>query len=172
MSKLTAAEHNAVMDEICRRLKLPRKMVEQLYRKDEELPGVTISSTVQNSESEEDSINYLVVDESSSKDFVFLHLWHGREIDEANEDMDDSGFYGPVLGPFMEIQGMYTTYLRCMDIDEKGNDLFLHYDQESGCIFYDGKAYGAYSVLSARNVVTHETLAPLVEQWDNEKANK
>lgn len=37
---------------------------------------------------------------------VYLHLFHGR--DDPDQEMDDWGFRGPTLGPFLYVQ---TTYM-------------------------------------------------------------
>lgn len=70
---------------------------------------------------------------------VYLHLFHGRDTDE--EDMEDMGYDGPTLGPFPFV---HTTY---------GNDLKIGDEAMSfikvspgGCIMWEGKFYGDWSV--------------------------
>lgn len=84
---------------------------------------------------------------------VYIELYHGRK--DPNQDMDDWGTEGPILGP---LNCVVTTYLHTIRLlrfcDENGEDLppkehvelFLAvYDD---MIYYDGVFYGDWAVFA------------------------
>ena len=73
---------------------------------------------------------------------IYLHLFHGRATLE--EEMDDWGEDGPVLGPFTFAQVTYASTLRCAQPD--GREAW--FDLRDGCVFYGGVWYGDFTVLS------------------------
>jgi hypothetical protein len=119
-----------------------------------------------------ESVGYVHVDMSKSVEFVYLYLWHGREIENADDDMEEIGFEGPCLGPFMEIQTMYNTYIRCMPWEEDKEELFLDFQPSSLCIYYDGKAYGALSIISASKAINTPHLSKNMTVPELNRANK
>jgi len=83
---------------------------------------------------------------------LYIHLGHGRNI--RDQDMDETGYDGPLLGPFLSVQVEYAYAVRGM-LNNNGDDMWLWFDDdpESLCIYYDGKWYGRICILSARNLV-------------------
>ena len=68
---------------------------------------------------------------------LYIKLFHGRKTKE--EDMDDWGFDGPVIGPLPYV---HTTYASCIHIGDTTDDIEI----EDGLVKYDGAYYGDWSV--------------------------
>lgn len=88
---------------------------------------------------------------------VFLHLFHGRN--DIAEDMDDWGFDGPHIGPLKYVHTTYACDIKfsasqvVMDKFFPGEVAYFyngngdhHLTIEDGCIIYQGKFYGDWSV--------------------------
>jgi hypothetical protein len=50
---------------------------------------------------------------------IYLKLMHGR--DDPEQQMDDWGFDGPVLGPLEAVHFTYTTHVRCFPKGSNGD---------------------------------------------------
>lgn len=72
---------------------------------------------------------------------VYLELFHGRR--DPDEDMDDWGFQGPIIGPLKYVHITYQSNLKiASDEDEDRDIIFFHDDM----IYYDGAWYGDWSI--------------------------
>jgi hypothetical protein len=89
---------------------------------------------------------------------VFLELFHGRET--VDEEMEDFGSQGPVIGP---LPFLHTTYGDCLKFGEGMVGLV------QGLIFYDGIFYGDWSVISEDLVQATPSLKCRVEAFDETK---
>lgn len=95
---------------------------------------------------------------------VYLYLFHGRK--DPNEQMDDWGEQGPILGP---LDYFHTTYSSNPKIAwsengrEVGNAML---DLVDDMIFYDGMYYGDWSVTTIDRLGEN----PKIEQFDPNKA--
>lgn len=72
---------------------------------------------------------------------LYLKLIHGRNTPQ--EQLDDWGFEGPLLGPFNWIHATYATHVRC-GWDENGDEICLDYSGD--LLTYEGKYYGDWEV--------------------------
>jgi hypothetical protein len=75
---------------------------------------------------------------------MYLELFHGRN--DPNEDMEDWGFEGPVIGPFTNAHITYNTHIKLWS--KRLNKTFkvtFHGDM----IEYDGKWFGDWAFLSS-----------------------
>lgn len=70
---------------------------------------------------------------------LYIRLFHGRDYPE--EELDDWGHDGPVLGPFDD---MSVTYLSSIRFFEGIHEYWVHV--ENDLFFYDGKYYGDWSI--------------------------
>jgi hypothetical protein len=96
---------------------------------------------------------------------LFVDLFHGR--DHLDQDMQDWGYHGPVLGPFCAVQNTYGVEYKCFTAE--GALITLPYAE--GCIAYDASFYGEICVFSRQSLVTgvltpddhrlHQRLEPL-----------
>ena len=92
---------------------------------------------------------------------VYLKLFHGR--DRPDQDLDDWGFEGPILGPFPYV---HTTYAEDVAV---GNDCYLKIVDD--LLVYDGKYYGDWSVFSADMLkAMPESETARVQPFDKAKA--
>lgn len=70
---------------------------------------------------------------------LYIHLFHGRKT--VDEDMNDWGDDGPIIGP---VDYFHLTYGNDIKL---GDDLcHLHIDN-TGLLYFDGMYYGDFSVL-------------------------
>lgn len=90
---------------------------------------------------------------------MFIHLFHGRK--DPEEDLDDWGEDGPVLGPFCNVQTTYAFHVKAYSVpDFKQVSLYW----TGGLVYYDGMWYGDLEVL-------HElTPGRQAVEYDKEKA--
>ncbi|MBC7931832.1 MAG: hypothetical protein H7Z38_14830 [Rubrivivax sp.] len=91
---------------------------------------------------------------------VYLHLFHGRR--DPGESLDDWGEQGPVLGPF---EFVHVTYAQEINLDEEGADLKI----VDGMVFYGGRYYGDYSIVSAIKFASSPELQARHETFDQTK---
>lgn len=91
-------------------------------------------------------------DPNKETEQLYIHLWHGRDV--RDQDMDETGYDGPLLGPFLSVQVEYAYAVRGMLNDNASDGFWLWFDEdpESLCIYYDGKWYGRICILSACNL--------------------
>ena len=71
---------------------------------------------------------------------LYIRLFHGRT--DPNQDMDEWGSDGPVLGPYKFVHTTYKNYIRLGKPDDNCDEVFLADDM----LFYDGVYYGDWSV--------------------------
>lgn len=82
---------------------------------------------------------------------VYLHLFHGRNKSTDNTG-DDWGFQGPSIGPLDYVHTTYATHINfeCSpEVMEKFfgvRDSFVALEIINGCVEYDGKFYGDWTV--------------------------
>ena len=100
---------------------------------------------------------------------VYLHLFHGR--DDPNQDMDDWGSDGPVLGPFRYVHITYLGHIKFSMETEAFKAAFPdatriypyegwvdgELDTYEDMILYQGKYYGDFSI-STRDVFEKDKL--------------
>ena len=70
---------------------------------------------------------------------MYLRLFHGRS--DPNQDMDEWGSYGPVLGPYELIHSAYAFSLE-LGNNDTCDELFYH----GGMVYYDGIYYANWTV--------------------------
>ena len=75
---------------------------------------------------------------------VYILLLHGRN--DPNEDMQDWGFQGPTLGPFVAVHFTYKTHIRCITDPAQEKELELGFHDD--LLVYDGKYYGDFEIVS------------------------
>jgi hypothetical protein len=75
---------------------------------------------------------------------VWVELFHGR--DSEDEELDDWGFDGPVVGPFDFVQNTYGIDIRGIRKSKDNEEEIHEFPMKDGLIQYDGKWYGDYSV--------------------------
>ncbi len=68
----------------------------------------------------------------------YLHLFHGRKVDEC---LTDWGSDGPIFGPF---DYFHTTYAHTIRFGDEAHTLTI----EEGLVRYDGILYGDWSIFS------------------------
>lgn len=93
---------------------------------------------------------------------VYLYLFHGRR--DPQEQMNEWGEMGPVLGPFQFVHSV-----------AYGAELSLGFDGEElkivdGLVFYDMHWYGDWSVVSAHTFETNLEMKQRHEPFDAKKA--
>jgi hypothetical protein len=74
---------------------------------------------------------------------VFLKLLHGR--DDPDQDMQDWGFDGPTLGPFVAVHVTYRDHIRCLAADHDEVELGFTDD----LLTYQGKYYGDFEIAAS-----------------------
>ncbi|MBW7989290.1 MAG: hypothetical protein FVQ84_04635 [Planctomycetes bacterium] len=73
---------------------------------------------------------------------LYIRLFHGRT--DPNQDMDECGSNGPVLGPYKYIHTTYKNYFRLAKLNDNCDELFLHEDM----LYYNGVYYGDWSMFT------------------------
>ena len=73
---------------------------------------------------------------------VYIKLLHGRH--DPNEDMQDWGFHGPVLGPFEAVHFTYRDHIRCITNSATEDELELGFTDDM--LTYEGKYYGDFEI--------------------------
>ena len=77
---------------------------------------------------------------------LYIRLFHGRT--DPNQDMNDWGSDGPVLGPYEFAHTIYTSSVRLGRQDGDCDSLYTHEDM----LYYDGVYYGDWSVFDERTL--------------------
>lgn len=95
-----------------------------------------------------------------SKD-IYIELFHGRT--DPEQDLDDWGDEGPILGPF---PFCHITYLG--GFLKVGDDMTLNCYEDM--VYYDGVFYGDFSILSGLSASADPILMRKVEKFNPEKA--
>ena len=94
---------------------------------------------------------------------LYINPFHGR--DNAEDDMDDWGYEGPVLGPFSGIHFTYMTVFKLMiDGDWKADIEF-----EGDLFHYDGKYYGDWSIVTKQLIDQYPSWKVRLEKPNPEK---
>ena len=93
---------------------------------------------------------------------VGIRLYHGRK--DPNQQMDDWGENGPVLGPFDGVHSTYLYHIRPVVDGECDGELEVFEDM----YYYDGMYYGDMVVLSWD--LAQKDHATELAEWDPEKA--
>jgi hypothetical protein len=78
---------------------------------------------------------------------VYLMLLHGR--DNPDQQMDDWGFTGPVLGPFEAVHFTYATHVRCFPKGSDGDAEALELTYHDDMLMHDGKYYGDFEITAS-----------------------
>jgi hypothetical protein len=95
---------------------------------------------------------------------VYIKLFHGRK--DPNQNMDDWGDPGPILGPFQWVHGTYCNDLKLGDINSPSDslgELPIYKD----LVYYDGVFYGDFSVIAPDTAKEDEAE---IQEFDPEKA--
>lgn len=77
---------------------------------------------------------------------IYIRLFHGRT--DPEQQMDDWGTDGPVLGPYEFAHTTYGWDIKLGKPDGNCDELFLHEDM----LYYDGVYYGDWSVFDERTL--------------------
>ena len=72
---------------------------------------------------------------------LYIRLFHGRT--DLNQNMDDWGSDGPVLGPYKFAHTTYGCHLKLSKPNGNCDQLYIH---PEGLVFYDRIYYGDWSV--------------------------
>jgi hypothetical protein len=94
---------------------------------------------------------------------VFLELLHGRK--SQDEDLEDWGTNGPVLGPFEWVHTTYAQHVRC----GRDGDGYLHFFLSGDLLYYDGVYYGDWSVFDASVLEKSPDLKARLQEPDEAK---
>ena len=73
---------------------------------------------------------------------VYIKLLHGR--DDPDQDMQDWGFAGPLLGPFEALHFTYRNHIRCISNSATEEELELGFTDDM--LTYEGKRYGDFEI--------------------------
>jgi hypothetical protein len=94
---------------------------------------------------------------------VYLELFHGRE--GLEEQMDNWGAKGPVLGPFQWVHTTYCADWKIITLDGlDGGGMFV-----LDMLYYDHVYYGDWSVIAADLVQKTPALLARVQAYDDSK---
>lgn len=87
---------------------------------------------------------------------IYIHLYHGRKA--PDQEMNDWGEDGPVIGPFDWFHGTYFSTFN-FGTTEHGTIWWLGDNKgfPEGLIYYDGMYYGDFEIVSIddRKLVIH-----------------
>ena len=89
---------------------------------------------------------------------LYIRLFHGRT--DPNQDMDEWGFDGPVLGPYQFIHTTYASHVKLGRSDGDCDELLVHEDM----LYYDGCYYGDWSVFCKKLLKDSKYQASKFEQ--------
>ena len=92
---------------------------------------------------------------------LYLRLFHGRS--HPDEELDDWGSDGPVLGPFKFVHTTYACHIKMGDNGKEMIELFIHDDM----VYYDGVWYGDWSVFGEKQRRENKFK---VSKWSAKKA--
>ena len=77
---------------------------------------------------------------------IYIHLYHGRT--DPNQDMDEFGEDGPLIGP---IEGLHVTYhSHIRPVIDGDACTFMHWHDDM--LYFDGKFWGDWSVVTEEEV--------------------
>ncbi len=94
---------------------------------------------------------------------LYIRLFHGRT--DPDQDMDDWGSDGPVLGPYEFVHTTYAAFVRLGRRDGICDELHV---LERDMLYYNGVYYGDWSVFPA-NIFEQEYKSSL-QEYDELKA--
>lgn len=89
---------------------------------------------------------------------VYLKLLHGRT--DPNQQLEDWGFDGPVLGPFEAVHFTYTTHVRCFPKGSDGDAEAIELCYHDDLLVHDGKYYGDFEIAAAFGIDTLQPALP------------
>ena len=89
---------------------------------------------------------------------MYLRLFHGRT--DPQQDMDDWGSDGPVLGPYKFAHTTYMCHVKLGRLDGNCDELNIHEDM----LYYDGCYYGDWSVFCEETLNDSQYQASKFEQ--------
>ncbi len=89
---------------------------------------------------------------------LYIRLFHGRA--DPEQDMDDWGSDGPVLGPYEYIHTTYGHHLKLGRPDDNRYELFVAEDM----LYYDSVYYGDWSVFDEQTLQKSKYQAVVFEQ--------
>ena len=89
---------------------------------------------------------------------LYIRLFHGRT--NPNQDMDDWGCDGPVLGPYDFVHTTYINFVRLGKKDGNCDELHVHEDM----LYYDNVYYGDWSVFADETLEKGEFTTTPFEQ--------
>jgi hypothetical protein len=89
---------------------------------------------------------------------VYLKLLHGRT--DPNEQLEDWGFDGPVLGPFEAVHFTYTTHVRCFPKGSDGDAEAIELCYHDDLLVHDGKYYGDFEIAAAFGTAAPQPVLP------------
>ena len=90
---------------------------------------------------------------------VYVDLFHGRKT--RDEEMEDWGVQGPVLGPYKHVTITYKGWIKCGKFD--GDADFIK--MVSDLVYYDGMFYGDFTMFGDLSGFESR-----LEEFDNDKA--
>lgn len=100
---------------------------------------------------------------------VYLELFHGRK--SVEEQLEDWGEQGPILGPFNFVHTTYATHLKIQTTEGIEGDLHVVGPELPDLLYYDGIFYGDWSVFSPDAVQdSGHAWQPRVQLYDPAKA--
>ena len=100
---------------------------------------------------------------------IYLKLLHGRT--HPDEQLEDWGFDGPVLGPFEAVHFTYATHVRCFPKSSDGDAEVIELRYHDDLIFHDGKYYGDFEIAASFGTATPQpTLPPDPENMNGKRA--
>ncbi len=87
-----------------------------------------------------DQIEDQMVKQLRNKKVLFFNLIHGRK--EPNQEMDEWGFDGPILGPYESVHCTYCTHLRLAKSNGEIDTMRIYDD----LVYYDNCFYGDWFI--------------------------
>jgi hypothetical protein len=97
---------------------------------------------------------------------VYLELFHGRK--SVQEQLEDWGEQGPIVGPLKFVHTTYATHLKLQTSNGVEGDLRVVGPELPDLLYYDGAFYGDWSVFSPDSL--QENWASRIQQYDPAKA--
>jgi len=98
-------------------------------------------------------------------DGIYLELFHGRR--DPDQEMDDWGKAGPVLGPFPFVHTTYASDIKLGDANGTPCELNIL----DGLVYYDGMWYGDWSAFSMSTFRREQALQQRHQRFDPQKAS-
>jgi hypothetical protein len=97
---------------------------------------------------------------------IYLELFHGRK--SRDEQLDDWGAEGPILGPLSYVHTTYASDIKIQTADGLDGVLSVVGEGVPDVLFYGGMYYGDWSVFGSEALT--DELKTRVQQFDSNKA--